>query len=159
MMQTAEAYNYVFGAEHSKESFAKDMMARESNVILIDEFDKVNPSLYNAFYELFDEGHYVDTNYDVNLGQAIFPASITSEGFLQSPKSRTISSILIRGISCRLSKIWYKVDFPAPLTPAIKIYFGIKTASFQPQFSAFSATDNSPLSDKNFFGLLFRLPP
>ena len=72
MMQTAEAYNYVFGAEHSKESFAKDMMARESNVILIDEFDKVNPSLYNAFYELFDEGHYVDTNYDVNLGQAIF---------------------------------------------------------------------------------------
>ena len=47
-------------------------MARESNVILIDEFDKVNPAFYNAFYELFDEGHYVDTNYDVNLGQAIF---------------------------------------------------------------------------------------
>ena len=48
------------------------MMARESNVILIDEFDKVNPAFYNAFYELFDEGRYVDTNYDVNLGQAIF---------------------------------------------------------------------------------------
>ena len=44
MMQTTEAYNYVFGAEHSKSSFAKDMMARESNVILIDEFDKVNPA-------------------------------------------------------------------------------------------------------------------
>lgn len=72
MMQTTEAYNYVFGAEHSKGSFARDMMARESNVILIDEFDKVNPAFYNAFYELFDEGHYVDTNYDVNLGQAIF---------------------------------------------------------------------------------------
>ncbi len=72
MMQTTEAYNYVFGAEHSKSSFAKDMMARESNVILIDEFDKVNPAFYNAFYELFDEGRYVDTNYDVNLGQAIF---------------------------------------------------------------------------------------
>lgn len=72
MMQTNEAYNYVFGAEHSKGSFARDMMARESNVILIDEFDKVNPAFYNAFYELFDEGHYVDTNYDVNLGQAIF---------------------------------------------------------------------------------------
>ena len=27
---------------------------------------------YNAFYELFDEGRYVDTNYSVNLGQAIF---------------------------------------------------------------------------------------
>ena len=47
-------------------------MSRESNVILIDEFDKVNPSFYNAFYELFDGGRYVDTNYDVNLGQTIF---------------------------------------------------------------------------------------
>ena len=72
MMQTNEAYNYVFGAEHSKGSFARDMMARESNVILIDEFDKVNPAFYNAFYELFDEGRYVDTNYDVDLGQEIF---------------------------------------------------------------------------------------
>lgn len=72
MMQTTEAYNYVFGDKHSKGSFARDMMARESNVILIDEFDKVNPAFYNAFYELFDEGRYVDTNYDVNLGQAIF---------------------------------------------------------------------------------------
>lgn len=72
MMQTNEAYNYVFGAEHSKSSFARDMMTRESNVILIDEFDKVNPAFYNAFYELFDEGRYVDTNYDVDLGQAVF---------------------------------------------------------------------------------------
>ena len=72
MMQTNEAYNYVFGSEHSKSSFAKDMLSRESNVILIDEFDKVNPTFYNAFYELFDEGKYVDTNYEVNLGQAIF---------------------------------------------------------------------------------------
>ena len=72
MMQTQEAIDYVFGAEHSKSSFARDMMGRESNVILIDEFDKVNPLFYNAFYELFDEGRYVDTNYSVNLGQAIF---------------------------------------------------------------------------------------
>ena len=72
MMQTQEAYDYVFGAEHSKSSFARDMVGRESNVILIDEFDKVNPLFYNAFYELFDEGIFVDTNYRVNLGQAIF---------------------------------------------------------------------------------------
>ena len=72
MMQTQEAYDYVFGAEHSKSSLARDMLGRESNVILIDEFDKVNPLFYNAFYELFDEGRYVDTNYNVNLGQAIF---------------------------------------------------------------------------------------
>lgn len=72
MMQTEEAFNYIFGSEHSKSSFAKDMTGRESNVILIDEFDKVSPSFYNAFYELFDEGKYADTNYDVRLGQAIF---------------------------------------------------------------------------------------
>ncbi len=72
MMQNQEAIDYVFGAEHSKSSLARDMMGRESNVILIDEFDKVNQLFYNAFYELFDEGRYVDTNYNVNLGQAIF---------------------------------------------------------------------------------------
>ena len=72
MMQTQEAYNYVFGAEHSKTSFARDMLSRESNVILIDEFDKVNSTFYNAFYELFDEGRYVDTNYEVDLRHTIF---------------------------------------------------------------------------------------
>lgn len=72
MMQTAEAANYIFGAAHSRTSFARDMLGRESNVILIDEFDKVAPMFYNAFYEVFDEGHYVDTYYSVNLERTIF---------------------------------------------------------------------------------------
>lgn len=72
MMQTTEAYEYLFGAEHSKASFARDLLARESNVILIDEFDKVNPRLYNMFYQLFDEGKYVDTNYNVDMRNALF---------------------------------------------------------------------------------------
>ncbi len=72
MMQTTEGYNYVFGAEHSKSSLAKDLMARESNIVLIDEFDKVNPVFYNAFYQMFDEGIFVDTNYRVDLERCIF---------------------------------------------------------------------------------------
>ena len=98
MMQTTEAYNYVFGAEHSKGSFAKDMMARESNVILIDEFDKVNPTFYNAFYELFDEGRYVDTNYSVNLGQAIFllTCNFSSEKEIKS----ALGSAMFSRIGC-----------------------------------------------------------
>ena len=72
MIQTAEGYNYVFGAEHSKSSFAKDLMLRESNIVLIDEFDKVNPNFYNAFYQMFDEGVYVDTNYKVDLSRCVF---------------------------------------------------------------------------------------
>lgn len=72
MMQTNEAHNYVFGSEHSRGSFARDMMGRESNVILIDEFDKVHPNFYNAFYQVFDDGRYVDSNYDVDLKKTIF---------------------------------------------------------------------------------------
>ena len=72
MMQTQEAYEYLFGAEHSKASFARDLLARESNIVLIDEIDKVDPRLYNMFYQLFDEGLYVDTNYDVDMKNALF---------------------------------------------------------------------------------------
>lgn len=72
MMQTQEAYNYIFGAEHSKNSFARDLLGRDTNIVLIDEFDKVNVAFYNAFYELFDEGRYVDVNYDVDLKNTVF---------------------------------------------------------------------------------------
>ena len=72
MMQNQEAMDYIFGSEHSKVSLARDLLARETNIILFDEFDKVHPTFYNAFYELFDEGHLVDTNYDVDLGNAVF---------------------------------------------------------------------------------------
>ncbi len=72
MMQSQEAYNYIFGGEHSKSSFAKDLQSRETNIVLIDEFDKVNPIFYNAFYEMFDEGKFVDTNYEVDLKNCIF---------------------------------------------------------------------------------------
>ncbi len=72
MMQSQEAYNYIFGSDHSRSCFARDLISRESNVVLIDEFDKVNPLFYNAFYELFDEGHFEDTNYRVDLHGCIF---------------------------------------------------------------------------------------
>ena len=32
----------------------------------------MNPIFYNAFYELFDEGKYVDSNYNVDLEDTIF---------------------------------------------------------------------------------------
>ncbi len=72
MMQTTEGYNYIFGAEHSKSSFAKDLLARETNIVLIDEFDKVNPVFYSAFYQLFDEGIFQDTNYKVDVSRCVF---------------------------------------------------------------------------------------
>nr|WP_073293809.1 AAA family ATPase [Parolsenella massiliensis] len=72
MFQNQEAFDYVFGSEHSKGSFARDLLGRETNVVLLDEFDKVNHGLYNAFYELFDEGVLTDTYYRVEMGGALF---------------------------------------------------------------------------------------
>jgi len=72
MMQTNEASNYIFGDKHSKSSFAKDLLQRESNIILIDEFDKVHPNFYNAFYEIFDEARFTDLNYAVNVENCLF---------------------------------------------------------------------------------------
>ncbi|MGG3693435.1 AAA family ATPase, partial [Heyndrickxia ginsengihumi] len=72
MMQTNEALNYIFGDKHSKSSFARDLLQRESNIVLIDEFDKVHPNFYNAFYEIFDEGKFNDLNYSVDVKDCIF---------------------------------------------------------------------------------------
>lgn len=72
MMQTEESYKYIFGDEHGKASFARDLLARETNIILIDEFDKVNTGLYNVFYQMFDEGEFEDINYQVNVSNCIF---------------------------------------------------------------------------------------
>jgi ATP-dependent Clp protease ATP-binding subunit ClpA len=71
MQQTGEAYKYIFGAEHGEDSLARELIRRESNVILLDEFDKVHSSFYNAFYQMFDEGILVDKNYTVNVEKCI----------------------------------------------------------------------------------------
>ncbi|MDF2883775.1 MAG: hypothetical protein K0R54_4339 [Clostridiaceae bacterium] len=71
MFQNNEFGNYLFGSKHNESSFAKDLLERESNVILLDEFGVVNPLFFSAFYQLFDEGIFEDKNYKVNLKNAI----------------------------------------------------------------------------------------
>lgn len=97
MMQTNEAYEYLFGAEHSKASFARDLLGRESNVVLIDEFDKVQPSLYNMFYQLFDEGRYVDTNYNVDARGVLF--ILTSNFASERAARRAMGSAMFSRVS------------------------------------------------------------
>lgn len=72
MMHTSEAYDYIYGGEHSKPSLALDILGRETNIILMDEFDKTDPMFYNAFYQMFDEGIYEDVNYKVDVSNCIF---------------------------------------------------------------------------------------
>lgn len=71
MYQNNQFGTYLFGGSYGEGSFAKDLLDRDSNVILLDEFDKANPVFHSAFYQLFDEGIYEDQNYKVNLDYAI----------------------------------------------------------------------------------------
>ena len=71
MHQNIHSANYLFGGEHGEESLARDLMQRKSNVILFDEFDKLNQSLYSAFYQLFDEGIFEDSNYNVETSRSV----------------------------------------------------------------------------------------
>lgn len=63
--------SYLFGGNHSEGSFARDLLDRESGVILIDEFDKANPIFHSAFYQLFDGGVFEDKNYKVKVGPEV----------------------------------------------------------------------------------------
>lgn len=98
MMQNQEAMDYVFGSEHSKVSLARDLLARETNIVLIDEFDKVHPTFYNAFYEVFDEGHLVDTNYDVDLGNVVF--LLTSNYMSEEEIKKALGPAMFSRIGC-----------------------------------------------------------
>ncbi|OTY75365.1 hypothetical protein BK749_14070 [Bacillus thuringiensis serovar vazensis] len=69
MFHNESFMNYIFGDKSN--SFAKDLLDRETNVILLDEFDKAHPMFYSAFYQLFDEGIYTDKFYEVNLENTI----------------------------------------------------------------------------------------
>ncbi|MEC2074245.1 AAA family ATPase [Alkalihalophilus marmarensis] len=71
MFQNSKSLDYLFGEEHNAKSFALDLLERESNVILLDEFDKTFDTVYSAFYQMFDEGVFRDRNYNVNLEDAI----------------------------------------------------------------------------------------
>lgn len=71
MFHSGEFQGYLFGGSHSQASFARDLLERESNVLLLDEFDKPHPVFHSAFYQLFDEGIFEDKNYQLSLYNSI----------------------------------------------------------------------------------------
>src|SRR5699024_9812720 len=60
MFQNNKSLDYLFGEEHNTNSFALDLLERESNIILLDEFDKTFSTIHSAFYQMFDEGVFKD---------------------------------------------------------------------------------------------------
>ncbi|OGO76483.1 MAG: hypothetical protein A2Y23_01840 [Clostridiales bacterium GWB2_37_7] len=71
MFHSEDFASYIFGGRHSQNSFSKELLERESNIILLDEFDKPNPVFHSAFYQLFDDGIFEDKNYSVEVEKAI----------------------------------------------------------------------------------------
>ncbi|EAC6438006.1 AAA family ATPase, partial [Listeria monocytogenes] len=51
MFQTSDFASYLFGGTLEAPSLAKDLMKREGNVILFDEFNRCSPYLYSAFFQ------------------------------------------------------------------------------------------------------------
>lgn len=71
MFQNNKFSEYLFGGAHMQASFSRDLLERESNIILLDEFDKAANIFHDAFYQLFDEGIFEDSNYKVSLKNSI----------------------------------------------------------------------------------------
>lgn len=71
MLTNAASQDYLFGSDTSSKSFSKNLLQRRSNVLLLDEFNLINPNFYGAFYQMFDEGKFVDGYYTVNLDKTI----------------------------------------------------------------------------------------
>lgn len=68
--------------------------------MLIDEFDKVNPSLYNKLYQLFDEGRYVDTNYGVDARNRLF--LLMSNFFSESGRKKAMGEPIFSRINANI---------------------------------------------------------
>ncbi|MDN5973068.1 AAA family ATPase [Bifidobacterium crudilactis] len=86
MFQNNSFASYLFGGELSEDSFGHDLLDRTSNVILLDEFDKANAVFHSAFYQLFDEGEFVERNYRVNVKRAII---ICTSNYTSSDEARS----------------------------------------------------------------------
>lgn len=64
--QNIESLTYLFGRSPNRTSLAFDLLARESELLFLDELDKCASVYYSAFYSLFDNSIYEDPNYTVN---------------------------------------------------------------------------------------------
>jgi ATP-dependent Clp protease ATP-binding subunit ClpA len=71
MFQTERYVSYLFGGSYAEPTLTKDLLDRESGVVLLDEFDKAASVFHSAFYQLFDEGVLEDKHYRVNVGPTL----------------------------------------------------------------------------------------
>lgn len=83
MNKTNYMFDYIFGNNHGEPSLARDLLERESNIVLLDEFDKGVNEINSAFYQLFDEGIFEDSQYEVRMSNSIIICTSNFKGEVQ----------------------------------------------------------------------------
>jgi ATP-dependent Clp protease ATP-binding subunit ClpA len=63
--------NYFKSTSHAENSFSKKLLNRKSNVILLDEFALAPSFFHTSFFQMFDEGIYMDQNFSVDVSNSI----------------------------------------------------------------------------------------
>ena len=86
MNKTNYMFDYIFGNNHGEPSLARDLLERETNIVLLDEFDKGVYEINSAFYQLFDEGIFEDSQYEVKMWNSIIICTSNFKGEFQIRK-------------------------------------------------------------------------
>lgn len=71
MLGGESSVKYYKATAHSEDSFSKKLLNRSSNLILLDEFLLAPSFFHTTFFQMFDEGKYVDQNFDVDVSNSI----------------------------------------------------------------------------------------
>lgn len=119
------------GSEEGGE-LIKKIRRSKSKVILIDEFEKATPSVYNFFYELLEDGIFTDRHgekHDLNGYIIVFTSNMSQEMY---------QSHIPDSLKSRFDMVYYFVDVPKKekqafiydsamkLIEKLELYFGKK---------------------------------
>lgn len=147
MLHSGEFSSYIFGGKHNQNSLAKELLERESNVILFDEFDKPHPVFHSAFYQLFDEGVYVDKNFTVKMKDSVI---ICTSNYMSE---KEIKSALGEPIFSRFDAV---IKFEKLDTNAIH---KIMQKEFENQYSALEKPERDIIDQSGIKNSIFALVP
>lgn len=76
MFKNIRSEYYLFGDDPNRTSIGFELLERESNIVFLDEFDKLPDYFYSVFYTLFDNTLFSDSTYKVDTsGLLIFLTS------------------------------------------------------------------------------------
>jgi len=76
MFRNERAQYFLFGDDPNRSSIGYELLERKSNLVFLDEFDKLPDYFYSVFYTLFDNTKFSDSTYTADVsGLIIFLTS------------------------------------------------------------------------------------